>query len=92
MKNLQIHRPGTIVESIPGIVDRVTYHNPENGWTVLRVLPFDNPLDVDFVIIDECAMLVINLAASSRRAIAHNSQILFIGDADQLPSVKALLQ
>ncbi len=26
-----------------GIADRVTYHNPDNGWSVLRVLPFDNP-------------------------------------------------
>ena len=43
MKNQQIHRPGTITESISGIVDRVTYHNPDNGWSVLRVLPFDNP-------------------------------------------------
>jgi len=43
MKNQQVHRPGTIIESIRGIVDRVTYHNPDNGWSVLRVLPFDNP-------------------------------------------------
>ena len=43
MKNQQIHSPGTIIESIRGIVDRVTYHNPDNGWSVLRVLPFDNP-------------------------------------------------
>jgi len=43
MNNQLIHRPGTIIESIRGIVDRVTYHNPDNGWSVLRVLPFDNP-------------------------------------------------
>lgn len=43
MGNQQTHRPGTIIESIRGIVDRVTYHNPDNGWSVLRVLPFDNP-------------------------------------------------
>ncbi len=43
MKNQQIYRSGTIIESIRGIVDRVTYHNPDNGWSVLRVLPFDNP-------------------------------------------------
>jgi len=35
--------PGTITESLRGIVDRVTYHNPDNGWSVLRVLPFNNP-------------------------------------------------
>lgn len=43
MKNQQIHRTGIIIESIRGVVDRVTYHNPDNGWSVLRVLPFDNP-------------------------------------------------
>ena len=43
MKYQLIHRTGTIVESITGIVDRVTYHNPDNGWSVLRVFPFDNP-------------------------------------------------
>ena len=43
MRNQQIHSPGTIIESIRGIVDRVTYHNSDNGWSVLRVLPFDNP-------------------------------------------------
>ena len=31
-----------INETLKGVVDRVTYHNPDNGWSVLRVLPFDN--------------------------------------------------
>lgn len=39
-----IHKQtGVITETIRGIVDRVTYHNPDNGWSVLRVSPFDNP-------------------------------------------------
>jgi exodeoxyribonuclease V alpha subunit len=47
-----------------------------------------NPLDIDFII-DECSMLDINLTASLLKAIPLDSQILFIGDADQLPSVGA---
>ena len=43
MGHLWGQHQGTIAESIRGIVDRVTYHNPDNGWSVLRVLPFDNP-------------------------------------------------
>lgn len=43
MKHQQFQHSGTITESIRGIVDRVTYHNADNGWSVLRVLPFDNP-------------------------------------------------
>jgi exodeoxyribonuclease V alpha subunit len=32
-----------IQEQLSGVVDRVTYHNPDNGWSVLQVLPFDTP-------------------------------------------------
>jgi len=24
-------------------VDRVTFHNPDNGWSILKVMPFNNP-------------------------------------------------
>ena len=34
---------GMIQEQLTGVVDRVTYHNPDNGWCVLQVLPFDTP-------------------------------------------------
>jgi len=47
------------------------------------------PLECDFIIIDECSMLDISLAASLLKAIPLGAQILFIGDADQLPSVGA---
>ena len=33
----------TIEETLTGVVNRVTYHNPENGWSVLRVEPFNTP-------------------------------------------------
>jgi len=49
----------------------------------------ENPLDAQFLIVDECSMLDINLTASLLKAVPHDSQILFIGDADQLPSVGA---
>ena len=47
----------------------------------------NNPLEADFIIIDESSMLDINLAASLLRAIQNDTQLLFIGDADQLPPV-----
>ena len=49
----------------------------------------EDPLDVDFLIVDECSMLDINLTASLLKAVPERSQVLFIGDADQLPSVGA---
>ena len=48
-----------------------------------------NHLVVDFLIVDECSMLDINLTASLLKAVPPHSQVLFIGDADQLPSVGA---
>jgi len=37
------HSKPQIQETIRGIVDRVTFHNPDNGWSVLRVSTFDTP-------------------------------------------------
>ncbi|GAB6145213.1 SF1B family DNA helicase RecD2 [Desulfocicer niacini] len=47
------------------------------------------PLDTDFLIVDECSMLDISLTASLLKAVPMDSRVLFIGDADQLPSVGA---
>jgi exodeoxyribonuclease V alpha subunit len=49
----------------------------------------EHPLAVDFLIVDECSMLDISLTAALLKAVPDHSQILFIGDADQLPSVGA---
>lgn len=46
-----------------------------------------SPLGADFLVVDECSMLDISLAASLLRAVPDTCQVLFIGDADQLPSV-----
>ncbi|MBW1635611.1 MAG: AAA family ATPase [Deltaproteobacteria bacterium] len=66
--------------------------------TLHRLLEFRNgnfqkneedPLMGDFLIIDECSMLDISLTASLLKAVPPGCQLLFIGDADQLPSVGA---
>ena len=49
----------------------------------------DHPLNADFVIIDESSMLDISLADAIISALPYHCQLLFIGDADQLPSVGA---
>jgi exodeoxyribonuclease V alpha subunit len=48
-----IQQSGVITETVRGIVDRVTYHNPNNGWSVLRVLPFNNPHQQETVIVHQ---------------------------------------
>ncbi len=45
------------------------------------------PLDVDMVIIDEASMLDVLLAHHLLKAVRRSTHILFVGDADQLPSV-----
>lgn len=49
----------------------------------------EQPLQADFLIVDECSMLDISLTASLLKAVPDGCQVLFIGDADQLPSVGA---
>ncbi|HWY78998.1 MAG TPA: AAA family ATPase [Candidatus Sulfotelmatobacter sp.] len=49
----------------------------------------ENPLKTDFLIIDESSMLDVHLAAALLRAVSSATQVLFIGDKDQLPAVGA---
>jgi exodeoxyribonuclease V alpha subunit len=49
----------------------------------------ENPLDADFVIVDELSMIDLPLMNALLKAVDLWSHILFIGDPDQLPSVGA---
>ena len=49
----------------------------------------DNPINAQAIVIDEASMIDLRLAASLLDAIATNTQIILIGDTDQLPSVGA---
>ncbi|MFO7494301.1 MAG: helix-hairpin-helix domain-containing protein [Desulfobacterales bacterium] len=53
MKNNRGQPPGIITEKIRGIVDRITYHNPDTGWSVLRVLSFNNLHQQETVIVHQ---------------------------------------
>lgn len=49
----------------------------------------NEPLSCDFLVVDECSMLDVSLAASLLKAVPDNCQVLLIGDPDQLPAVGA---
>jgi exodeoxyribonuclease V alpha subunit len=60
------------------------------GWQQGRFKKNEaDPLAADFLIVDECSMLDISLTAALLRAVPQRCQVLFIGDADQLPAVGA---
>ncbi|MCC6953799.1 MAG: AAA family ATPase, partial [Deltaproteobacteria bacterium] len=66
--------------------------------TIHRMLRFDpfsqgfvhdesEPLELDVLIVDEVSMIDIPLAAALLNALSRRARIIFVGDADQLPSV-----
>jgi exodeoxyribonuclease V alpha subunit len=70
----------------------------EEAMTIHRLLEFnpreggfhrseDNPLQADFVIVDETSMVDLALMDHLLRAVDPHSHLILIGDVDQLPSV-----
>ncbi len=49
----------------------------------------DSPLDLDGIIIDEASMMDLMLTEGLVRALKPGTRLIFVGDADQLPSVGA---
>lgn len=47
----------------------------------------DQPLDTDFVVVDEVSMVDVVLANQLFRAVPEHAALLLVGDVDQLPSV-----
>jgi exodeoxyribonuclease V alpha subunit len=49
----------------------------------------ENPLDLDFLVVDEASMLDLLLTNNLLKAVQPGTHVLFVGDVDQLPSVGA---
>lgn len=62
------------------VVDPKTLHFKHNA---------NQPLDVDFLIVDEASMLEAQLARDLLQAVPSGCQVVLIGDVDQLPAVGA---
>ncbi len=65
-------------------VHRTLKYEPTIGRFVFNA---NNPLPVDFLIVDEASMLDIFLMASLLEALPETAHILLVGDVHQLPSV-----
>jgi exodeoxyribonuclease V alpha subunit len=56
---------GVIEEIIYGIVDRVTFHNPENGWSVLLRKNMLHVFEEDIVELDLAYAIIIHKSQGS---------------------------
>ncbi|MCP4590087.1 MAG: ATP-dependent RecD-like DNA helicase, partial [bacterium] len=66
-------------------VHRLLGYTPEGGFQHDE----DNPLTVDFVVVDEASMLDLRLTHSLLDAVDLPAHVLLVGDVNQLPSVGA---
>ncbi|WDS35272.1 exodeoxyribonuclease V subunit alpha [Pseudoxanthomonas sp.] len=73
---------------------------PESASTLHRLLgtipdspvfrhTADNPLPFDVIVVDEASMVDLPLMCKLVEAVADGTQLILLGDADQLPSVEA---
>ena len=53
MRQPIIKQIGVIEETVRGVVDRVTYHNSDNGFSILRVFPFNSPQQMETVVVHQ---------------------------------------
>jgi exodeoxyribonuclease V alpha subunit len=66
-------------------IHRLLEYSPLDGFKHNE----ENPLLLDFLIVDETSMLDLLLMNNLLKAIRPQTQVLFVGDVDQLPSVGA---
>lgn len=66
-------------------IHRLLSYHPTEGFKHHE----NNPLPIQFLIVDEASMLDLLLAYNLLRALKPGTQVLFVGDVDQLPSVGA---
>ncbi|HRQ59880.1 MAG TPA: ATP-dependent RecD-like DNA helicase [Azoarcus taiwanensis] len=65
-------------------IHRLLEYNPQAGGFQRKK---DCPLEADVVIVDEASMMDIGLTRALLEAVAPETKLVLVGDADQLPSV-----
>jgi len=92
-------RAHCVAEQAPAeVLDAIDAASPVTVHRLLRVRPrgtpryrfgTDNPLDYDLVVVDETSMLSSSLMHRLLEAISPRTELLLVGDPDQLASVEA---
>lgn len=93
------HRNYALVSPTGRAAKRLSEATGRSARTIHRLLEFspmegfkhneENPLDLDFLVVDEASMLDLLLMNNLLKAVQPGTHILFVGDVDQLPSVGA---
>lgn len=78
IKNIQTLKPQTIHSLLGYIPDSIYFKHDAQ-----------NPLQADVVVVDECSMIDIALFAKLTNAIGNHTQLILLGDKNQLSSVEA---
>ncbi len=68
-----------------GTIHRLLGYSPAEGFERNE----DNPLQLDYLIVDEASMIDLQLFHHLLRALPPEAHLLLVGDVDQLPSVGA---
>ncbi len=79
-------RLGEVAEREATTIHRLLGYGFVEGQPIFRN-DAENPLEGDVLIVDESSMVDIELAAHLLDAIPDSMRVIFVGDADQLPSV-----
>ncbi len=77
-------RMGELAGADASTIHRLLCYDPVRGGFTYHE---GRPLELDTVIVDESSMVDLLLARDLLRALPEGAQAIFIGDADQLPSV-----
>lgn len=90
------HRVGhENLERLSGIVERITYHNPENGWTVMKVTPFRDPSKLVAVLIHQVKVFAgatMEFYGTYSHHPKHGEQFKAIRAVEKKPATAAALE
>lgn len=75
--------PSEAEEGVPSADSKVGRGRDEFGFAHNE----DDPIEAEFIVIDECSMVDVSLCASLLKAVAPGTRVVIVGDPHQLPSV-----